>query len=661
MYASTTGSLERGWLARRLGAVRRRWEATSFALRLFFSLGLALVLVGVVAYAEISRQLEQHEVSTLAHVQQADVEGFETRFRGADRDVAIREIDEILDAVGSRPGVVEASLVDPRRVIVASSVERLMGTVDDSPQIRAALEAGDARYGHEVDPLEDASDFEFVTPVNLADGRYALETSIASDVLARQLAGMRRVLALVAGLALLAVSALFYLLGGRSLLRSHSIALQRATVDGLTDLPNHRAFQADLEQAVAFAERAGNSLALAVLDVDHFKLVNDRYGHPQGDELLKQVAAVLRVGRSTDRAYRIGGDEFALLLPGTDSEGTQTLIRRLSRKLVDAGAPASIGVAALRGGESPSELRAEADAALYEAKRGGRGGAVHFDAIRSDTAVTTADRRNAVARLIEDGGITTVFQPIWGLELGELIGLEALSRPHERYGFSGPSEAFDVAAQVGLVHELDVLCATQALRSAADDLDLPPDVLLFVNLAPSTLERDAGACDWLAAAVDQARLTPDRIVIEVTERIAARVSLVARSIERLRAAGFKLALDDVGTGNSGLEMLAMVDADYVKIDRSIVTAAPTEPNARAVLMAMATFASQTGAFVIAEGIEDEETLEFLRTIEELTLRPGRIIKGGQGFKLGRPAPQAPDGSPSALAPAAPQAPAAHEA
>ncbi len=649
-----------GRLARRLDAARRRWEATSFALRLFLSLGLALVLVGVVAYAEISRQLEQHEVSTLAHVQQADADSFQRRFRGAESEVVIREIDEILDAVGSRPGAVEASLIDPRGVIVASSVERLIGTVDDSPQIRAALADGASRSGREIDPLEDPSDFEFVTPVELPGGRYALETSVASDLFAQQLAGMRRTLALVGALALLAVSALFYLLGGRSLLRSHAIALQRATRDGLTDLPNHRAFQAELEQAAAFAERSGDPLALAVLDVDHFKLVNDRYGHPRGDELLRQVAAVLREQRATDRAYRIGGDEFALLLPSTDAEGTQTLMRRLSRKLRDTGAPASIGIAALRGGESPSELRAEADAALYEAKRRGGDAAVHFDAIRSETAVTTGERRDAVARLIEESGVTTVFQPIWGLDCGELIGLEALSRPHERYGFSGPCEAFDVAAQVGLVHALDVLCATRALQTAADQLDLPPEVLLFVNLAPGTLERDAGACDWLTAAAEAAQLAPHRIVIEVTEQIGARASLVARSLERLRADGFKLALDDVGTGNSGLEMLTTVDADYVKIDRSIVSAAPTEPNARAVLMAMATFASQTGAFVIAEGVEDEETLEFLRTIEELHLRPGRIIKGGQGFKLGRPAPGVPDRAPGALTRATPRAPAPNE-
>jgi EAL domain-containing protein (putative c-di-GMP-specific phosphodiesterase class I) len=109
----------------------------------------------------------------------------------------------------------------------------------------------------------------------------------------------------------------------------------------------------------------------------------------------------------------------------------------------------------------------------------------------------------------------------------------------------------------------------------------------------------------------------------------------------LREQGFKTALDDVGTGNSGLEMLRKVDAEFVKLDRSIVTAAPTEPSARAVLMAMATFARQTGAFVIAEGIEDQETLQFLRGIDDHDLQVDTIIQGGQGFELGRPSPEMP--------------------
>ena len=471
--------------------------------------------------------------------------------------------------------------------------------------------------------------------------------SFDSDSFDKSLAGVRHVLMLVGVFALLAVSALFYLLGGRSLLRSHRFALQRATLDGLTDLPNQRAFQAELEQAAALSGRYDNPLALAVLDVDHFKLVNDRHGHPEGDALLKRVATVLRAGRSTDRAYRTGGDEFALLLPNTDAEGAHMLVRRLSRRLGDADASVSIGVATIRSGEPANELRAEADAALYEAKRRGGKGVVHFDEIRGEVAVTTAGKRDAVARLIEEGGLTTVFQPIWDFGSGALIGIEALSRPDEAYGLSGPTEAFDVAAQIGVVHELDVVCATRALE-AVREIGIPPGALLFLNIAPRTLERDAGGSDWLKTAVTHARLAPERIVVEVTERIGSRVVPIVRSLEQLRAHGFKLALDDVGTGNAGLEMLRKVDADFVKIDRSIVAAAPTEPNARAVLMAMATFASQTGAVVIAEGIEDEETLEFLRSIEEFDVRPGRIIHGGQGFTLGRPARDVPDEAPRAL-------------
>jgi len=656
MCASVTAPIpacDGGWLARRLDRVRRGWRATTFALRLFLILGLALLIVGGVAYVAISRGLERHQIDSLARVQRADAQGFEAIAREHDRRTAIGEIHEILHAVGSRPGTVEASLVDPREVIVASSVERLHGTRDSSPQIRAALGAGIARYGREVDPGESASDFEFVTPVDLPDGRYALETSVDNASFEDQLAGMRRVLLLVGAFALFAVSALFYLLGGRSLLRSHRIALQRATLDGLTDLPNQRAFQTELEQATALSGRSVEPLALAVLDVDHFKLVNDRYGHPQGDALLKKVAAILRDGRSADRSYRIGGDEFALLLPNTDPAGAQTLVRRLSRRLRDADASVSIGVTTIRSGESSNELRAEADAALYDAKRAGGNRAVDFDSIRGEVAVMTADRREAVARLIEEGRVTTVFQPIWSFESGELIGVEALSRPDASYGFSGPSEVFDVAAQLGLVQELDVLCMTRALEAASES-DLPLDALLFVNLAPGTLERDAGGSDWVSAAVADAQLSPDRVVVEVTERVGSRVGPVVKSLQRLRGAGFKLALDDVGTGNAGLEMLRMVDADYVKIDRSIVTAAPTEPNARAVLMAMATFASQTGAFVIAEGIEDEETLEFLRSIDEFHFRPGKIIQGGQGFKLGRPAEEVPAHAPTALAHAAGQ-------
>ncbi len=636
----------RSWLNRRAEALRRRVGALGFGPRLFIALLFSLAVVGAVGYKLISDRLDRYQIESYARAQRADAGGFEDLARKYRRpEVVINDIDEFLDALGRRPDTIEATLIGPHNVVRASNIEALNGTRDADPRIDAALRLGRSYAGHEADPSLDQANFEFVTPVSLWGARYALEMSYGHAGFDDQLAGVQRVLLLVGLLALVGVTGLFYLIGGRSLLRHHRLALQRATRDGLTDLPNHRAFRDEFAQAVAAAGRNPDPLALALLDLDHFKLINDRHGHPQGDVLLRRVSAILRDGRTADRAYRIGGDEFALLLPHTDAEGARILLWRLSRVLGEADASASIGVATMREGRSADELRAEADAALYEAKRRGGKGLVEFEEIRDRVAVTTSTKREAVRSLVEDRRFTTAFQPIWNFASRELIGVEALTRPDPSYGLSGPAEAFDIAEQIGLVRELDELCATRALEASSR---LPKSALLFVNLAPKTLELDTDGEDWLRRGAQAVGLSPERVVVEVTERIGARTVPVIKSLHRLRDQGFRLALDDVGTGNAGLEMLREVGAEYVKLDRSIVVAAATEPNARAVLMAMATFARQTGAFVIAEGIEDEETLEFLRSIEEFDLRPGTIIQGGQGFELGYPSPQMPVGRPGAI-------------
>ena len=185
------------------------------------------------------------------------------------------------------------------------------------------------------------------SPSSLPGGRYAYEVTYDHRAYDAQLHDVRMVLLLVGLLALFGGGAVFYLVGGRVLMRDHRRALQRATRDGLTDLPNQRAFQDELPQAVASAARYQDSLALVVLDVDDFKFINDRHGHPHGDAVLRRVAEVLREARPGDRPYRIGGDEFALLLAHTDSDGARTLARRLSRSFADAGIEVSIGVSAI--------------------------------------------------------------------------------------------------------------------------------------------------------------------------------------------------------------------------------------------------------------------------------------------------------------------------
>jgi diguanylate cyclase (GGDEF)-like protein len=521
-------------------------------------------------------------------------------------------------------------------VIRAAGNRALVGTTDADPRVVAALEHGTSYAGREADPARDRRDFEFVVPVNLSRGRYAYEVTYDHRTYDAQMNEVRRTIVLIALLALFGGGIVFYLIGGRRLIRDHRMVLRRTTRDGLTDLPNQRAFQDELPQAVASATRYADPFALLLLDIDDFRLINDRHGHPHGDAIIKRVAEVLRAARAADRPYRTGGDEFALALAHTDAEGARILSRRLSRNLADAGIEVSIGVSALRPGQQADTLRAEADAALIEARRQGGNRAAHFDDIRARVVVITSEKKEAVRRLIDEGRLTTLFQPIYDFEEETLLGVEALTRPDPSYGFSGPAEVFDIAEQIGRVHQLDVLCVENALQFAPE---LQPGVLLFINLSPLTLDLDAEADAWLAPAVERAGLRPQDVVVEVTERLGGRTAAVVKRLKRLRAQGFKIAVDDVGTGNAGLEMLRSIEAEFVKLDRSIVAAATTEPSARAVLMAMAAFARQTSAFVIAEGIEDEDTLEFLRGIDDHDLSVRRIIQGGQGFGLGRPSPE----------------------
>ena len=527
--------------------------AFGFGARLFVTIALTFALIGITGYVFIDRNLERRQIANDAAVQQADAKGFEDEgARAASPADAIRRIDQLLDAITRRPGTLEALLIDQQHVVRASGNERLNGTRDRDPRIEAALQHGTSYAGREGATTKDRHNFEFVVPVDLPSGRYAYEVSYDHRTYDAQLHDVRMVLALVGLLALFGGGGVFYLVGGRGLLRDHRMALQRATRDGLTDLPNQRAFQDELPQAVASAERYQDPLALAVLDVDDFKFINDGHGHPHGDAVLKRVAAVLREARLGDRPYRIGGDEFALLLAHTDAEGARTLARRLSRSLSDAGIETSIGASALRPGQQADTLRAEADAALYEAKRQGGHRSAHFDDIREHAVVTTSEKKEAVRRLIDEGRLTTVFQPIWDLDAETLLGVEALARPDPSYDLSGPAEAFDIAEQIGRVHRLDVLCVQSALRVAPD---LGSDVLLFLNLSPHTLDLDAEQNDWLRLAVEQAGLLPGQVVIEVTERFGGRTAAVVKCLQRLRQQGFKTALDDVGTGNSGLEML----------------------------------------------------------------------------------------------------------
>ena len=416
--------------------------------------------------------------------------------------------------------------------------------------------------------------------------------------------------------------------------RAQLAQLERATLlDYLTDLGNHRAYLERMQHASEHARLSGETIGLALIDIDELRMINDEYGHMYGDQVLIELASLLRAVQAADGAYRIEGDEFALILPLTSLSDSVTAIERLRQEAQQslAGATISIGLTVSPPGEGNAEtLREQAEAALREAKRRGRNSVVTFEAIRGSTSHPSSAKARAVRRLLSERKLTIAFQPIWDVERGVVLAFEALMRPAAEYGFASPQEAFDIAEQLGHAHELDYVCLQAILARAAE---LPPDMMLFVNLSPQTLAYDLLTESLLVESVVAAGLTIDRVVLELTERSIVPLRDIVRETKQLQRLGFRLALDDTGTGNAGLEMLSQLQFDFVKVDRAVVVNALSDKKAHAILVGMQAIAREGNVYVIAEGIEN---LEMLRLVEQVG------VQGVQGNLLGCPSETIPD-------------------
>ncbi|MBA2285390.1 MAG: bifunctional diguanylate cyclase/phosphodiesterase [Ktedonobacteraceae bacterium] len=400
-----------------------------------------------------------------------------------------------------------------------------------------------------------------------------------------------------------------------------------ALTDNLTGLGNHRAFQDDLQREMASACQQGETMALAIIDIDELKLINDTSGHLQGDLVLTTFATILQRTHHSEYIYRLGGDEFAMILPHITQPDAVTALEQLRHGAEQGlfGATISIGVAVNIAEASDIEvLQEQAHLAAAEAKRRSHNTIVTFEDMRESVSLIAPAKVHALHRLLSEGHVTVAFQPIWDIEQNRVLSFEALTRPPADYGFNGPQEAFDIAEKIGRAHELDYLCVHAILARAAE---LPPDTLLFLNLTPQTLDHDVLTGAILLEAVLSAGLTPDRVVIEITERSVVRLEVVVREARKLRALGFRLALDDTGAGNAGLEMLSQLAVDFVKIDRAIVVKALTDATARTIFTSITDIARQMNSYVIAEGIEDIEMLDLVQQVGAHAV---------QGYLLGRP-------------------------
>jgi diguanylate cyclase (GGDEF)-like protein len=398
----------------------------------------------------------------------------------------------------------------------------------------------------------------------------------------------------------------------------------QAATDGLTGLLNHRGAQERLRREVELAAASGKPLSVVVVDLDHFKRINDSLGHAEGDKVLAAAAAKLRaVVREGDAVGRLGGEEFVLVLPGVGGEAAAEAADRartaLGQVLVGRGRlESSAGVATYpEDANEAAELLAHADAALYAAKHAGRRQTRRY-APNLAARPTRADERGEVEALLRRGtdAIRPVFQPVLELATGRVCGYEALARidgePVRR-----PDQWFAQAHRAGLGAELEAL----ALRAALSVADRPAGTFLALNVSPRAL---------LAPPV--ADVLPDDLsgyVIELTEHeiFTAELELETRLAE-LRERGARVALDDAGAGYAGLQQLIRVAPDILKIDRSLVHGAHSDGFRYALLEALVSFASTTGAAVCGEGVED---LHDLRALADLD------ATYAQGYALARPA------------------------
>lgn len=411
-----------------------------------------------------------------------------------------------------------------------------------------------------------------------------------------------------------------------------------ALVDGLTGLGNHRAFQEAFEGEMSRAQRYGQDLSLVLLDLDEFKLVNDAQGHAVGDSLLAEVGRLIRAQiRRSDRAFRIGGDEFALILPQTAADGAQLFARRLlatglelrPERAYQRPISFSAGVSSFPAQTRDRlQLRTFADSALYRGKRSGRTTVTMADPALDGEQVDEQKRAvlsAAIAKVLAEQSLHPVYQPIIHLESGRVIGLEGLIRTAPNSAFANPGALFTAAEVSGRVAELDLACLATVLAGAAQ---IPEPTLIALNVSPRTLEAPEFGASRFLALIAGARIAPSRVILEVTERdIISDVPRVVAVLQQCRAAGIRIAVDDVGAGNAGLRLLSQFRFDVVKIDLSLVQAGAGKETVRAVLGSLVDLASRLGALVVAEGIETAGQLAMARDLG---------IDAGQGYLLGRP-------------------------
>jgi diguanylate cyclase (GGDEF)-like protein len=527
-------------------------------------------------------------------------------------DITVYEVDD--DGTGLRPVFAMGSWVDE---IMAETLSVNEGTTGWVVRNRRTRNVPNVRFDtiSSVVPGTPMDDEAFVCVPLLAHGRVVGTLNVYRVGAGREYSAAEvAVVERFATMAALAYDAA----------RQREHLRHQAAHDGLTGLLNHRGAQERLRREIESAAVSGRPLSVVVIDLDHFKRINDSLGHAEGDKALAAAAAKLRsVVREGDAVGRLGGEEFVLILPGVAGEPAAEAAERARTALGDVVAgrrrlESSAGVATFPDdAQEAADLLEHADAALYAAKHAGRRQTRRYEPNLA-ARPSRADERGEIEQLLRRGpaAIRPVFQPVLELATGRVCGYEALARV-EGAAARRPDQWFAQAHRVGLGAELEAL----ALRSALSIPGRPAGTFLALNVSPRALLSQAVA-DALPEDLSD-------FVIELTEHelFTADLALETR-LDELRARGARVALDDAGAGYAGLQQLIRVAPEILKIDRSLVHGAHSDTSRYALLEALVAFAGSTGAAVCGEGVED---LADLRALADLD------ATYAQGYALARPA------------------------
>ena len=424
--------------------------------------------------------------------------------------------------------------------------------------------------------------------------------------------------------------------------QAHQAAMIRATHDSLTGLPNR---EMALEQLSLWLKQGQQQpqvetvIAVLFIDLDHFKNVNDAYGHVAGDQFLITVARILHqlVGPQ-DILARLAGDEFIVVCRYDLAYQALKLAERIITEIsipINLGGrlishSASIGLAYANPRDTADSLLENADLAMYEAKQKGRQCVINFDHGMRESAQQRSSMESELRRALANGELECYFQPIMELWTNRISGFEALVRwIHPQQGLLNPADFIPIAEETGLIVDLDAQVLEQACKKITEwNLVCPEKLLtLSVNISARSL-LDLALSDRVASAIKTHQVQPPNLYLEITETaLIDDIELATTCINKLESLGVRMAIDDFGTGYSSLRYLRNLQVGVLKIDRSFTDGLSVDHGDGVIVKAVIDMANALNMAVVAEGIETQQQLDVLK---------GLGCEYGQGYLFGRP-------------------------